>query len=53
VREAMVGPVFSVEGLKANPQYGPMAIFAVVLVAGIATLVWMGVRFVRARPTHG
>jgi hypothetical protein len=51
VREAMVAPVFSVEGLRVVPQYGPMAIFAAVLIAGIATLVWMSVRFVRARPS--
>jgi hypothetical protein len=51
VREAMVASTFSVEGLKVVPQYGPMAIFAIVLIAGIATLLWMSVRFVQAKPS--
>ena len=51
VREALVAPVFSLDSLKVVPQYGPMAVFAVVLIAGIATLVWMSVRFVRAGPS--
>jgi len=51
VREAMVAPVFSVADLKVVPQYGPMTIFAIVLLAGIGTLVWMSVRFARAGPS--
>jgi hypothetical protein len=52
VRQAMVAPRFSVEDLKVVPQYGPMMVFALVLIAGIGTLVWMSVRFIQAKPAQ-
>jgi hypothetical protein len=53
VRTAMLAPYFATDSLTVAPQYGPMAVFAVLLVAGIATVLWMSVRFIRARPAQG
>jgi hypothetical protein len=41
VRTGYLAPVFSPDQLKVVPQYGPMFLFAVTLVAGISALAWM------------
>jgi len=41
VRTGYLAPVFSPDQLKVVPQYGPMVMFAVTLVAGISALAWM------------
>src|SRR3990170_2580841 len=41
VRTGYLAPVFSPDQLKVVPQYGPMDLFAVTLVAGVSVLAWM------------
>jgi ABC-type thiamin/hydroxymethylpyrimidine transport system permease subunit len=41
VRTGYLSPVFSPDQLKVAPQFGPMVLFAVALVAGISVLAWM------------
>jgi hypothetical protein len=53
VREATIAPYYSRDSLTVAPQYVPMALFAVLLIAGIGTLVWMSARFIRAKPAQG
>lgn len=41
VRTGYLSPFFTPGQLKVLPQYGPMVLFAVTLVAGLAVLAWM------------
>lgn len=41
VRTGYLSPVFSPHELTVAPQYGPMVMFAVTLVVGLAVLAWM------------
>jgi hypothetical protein len=41
VRTGHLSPFFSPDQLKVAPQYGPMVLFAVTLVAGLSVLAWM------------
>jgi hypothetical protein len=41
VRTGYLSPFFSPDQLKVAPQYGPMVLFAVTLVAGLSVLAWM------------
>lgn len=50
VRALMLAPVFAPGDLVVRPQWGAFAIFAVLLVAGLAVVVWMAMRLARARP---
>lgn len=44
VRAGYLAPHFSPDRLAVAPQYGPMILFAVTLVAGLAVLAWMIVK---------
>lgn len=50
VRALMLQPVFSPSELAVRPQWGAFALFAVLLVAGLAVVVWMTMRLAQARP---
>ena len=41
VRDAYLQPHFTPASLPVVPQYSPMVMFVVALVAGLATVVWM------------
>jgi hypothetical protein len=41
VRTGYLAPVFSPAQLKVAPQFGPMILFAVTLVAGLSVIAWM------------
>lgn len=48
VREATLQPVFDVNSLATDPQWGVFGVFAVLLVAALATVAWMVVTIMRA-----
>lgn len=50
VRALMLAPAYSPSDLVVRPQWGAFALFAVLLLAGLAVVVWMTWRLARARP---
>lgn len=50
VRSLMLLPVYAPSDLAVRPQWGAFALFAVLLVAGLAVVVWMTWRLAFARP---
>jgi hypothetical protein len=50
VRALMLEPAFVAGGLPVRPQWGALALFALVLAAGIVVVTWMVVRLARSRP---
>jgi hypothetical protein len=41
VRQAYLSPYFKLDSLPVNPQYGPAALFIIVLIGGLAVLYYM------------
>ena len=41
VRSGYLEPFFSPETLRVAPEYSPLLLFVVTLMAGVATIVWM------------
>jgi NADH:ubiquinone oxidoreductase subunit 6 (subunit J) len=55
VRRGTLGERFQTSGMASEPQWGPIVVFVVLLVAGIATIGWMvaAMQKKRAEPSVG